>query len=88
MGDYTVTIETLFRIAMCRLKLGGRLVFWMPTSGTATLDELVQTLHGILSATMPHQQSTYMAFIRATPQYLNSRLTRWMCVFEKNSAVL
>lgn len=82
MGDNHRTVATLLLIARHRLKPGGRLAFWLPTDATVDSISLSETLREIEKLTHCDIRK-YLLFDSATPQYLHSKLTRWLCIYEK-----
>ena len=82
MGDSRRSVATLLLIACHRLKLGGRLVFWLPTSAETSFDALIDILHDIEKLTYSDIEKD-LKFLSATPQHLHSKLSRWLCVYEK-----
>ena len=90
MGDSRLTLAHLLVIASHRVKSGGRLVFWMPTAGFVTDDEVRDQLTQLEKQADQYCRaaglglvSDVLLFERATPQDLNSKLWRWLCVYKR-----
>lgn len=82
MGDSRRSVATLLLIARHRLKQGGRLVFWLPTPPETDLEALTHMLRDIEKLTHCEIEND-LRFVSATPQHLHSKLSRWLCVYEK-----
>ena len=83
MGDCKRAVSTLFSIAKQHLQLHGKLVFWLPTPAEVTNEGLLVILNDIIAYTGDIQVAQELIYIKATPQYLHSKLTRWLCVYQK-----
>ena len=83
MGDCKRAVSTLFGIAKQHLQLHGKLVFWLPTPAEVTNEGLRVILHDIIAYTGDISVAQELVYIKATPQYLHSKLTRWLCVYQK-----
>ena len=83
MGDCKRAVSTLFSIAKQHLQLHGKLVFWLPTPAEVTNEGLQVILNDIIAYTGDIQVAQELVYIKATPQYLHSKLTRWLCVYQK-----
>jgi len=81
MGHNDETITMLFNIAAKRIKVGGRLVFWLPTEAFYTEDNaisLLQTLMGKANSLANKK----LKFRRVREDMLHDRLSRWLCIYE------
>ena len=83
MGDCKRAVSTLFLIAKQHLQLHGKLVFWLPTPAEVTNEDLQVILNDIVAYTGDISVAQQLVYIKATPQYLHSKLTRWLCVYQK-----
>lgn len=81
LGDDTQhPLVTLLAIANKRLRVGGRLVFWMPSEALDSDDEVA---HRLGEYSVQAGSVSALRLIRATRQQLSSKLSRWLCSFEK-----
>lgn len=53
LGDPSAVLVTLFRVALQRLKLGGMLVFWLPTRAFTTAEEVREYVGNIQDTARP-----------------------------------
>jgi len=81
MGHNDETITTLFNIAVRRIKVGGRLVFWLPTEAFWTEDNVVRLLESLLRNANSNAQQR-LKLERVREDMLHDRLWRWLCVYE------
>ena len=98
LGVPTEIIEVVFKIAACRLNPGGFLVFWLPTDAHVTESQVCALLQRVLlySTATEHESNDAavecsalklhlrrsLKFHRVTPDKLNNRLWRWLCVYQ------
>ena len=81
LGDETQhPLVTLLAIAKKRLRTGGRLAFWMPSEAFDGEDEVA---HRLREYSYQAGSTSNLRFARATRQHLSSKLSRWLCLFEK-----
>ena len=87
MGDCKLAVATLFLIAKTHLKSGGKLVFWLPTMAYLSETELRLLLQDIEIYTHDSELYKYLKFIRTTEQNMHSKLSRWLCVYERTEYI-
>ena len=81
MGLNDETIVVLFNIAAKRIKVGGRLVFWLPTEAFCTENQVINLLQTLLVKANTFAQKK-LKFIRVREDALHDRLWRWLCIYE------
>lgn len=82
MGDSERAITTLLLIATHRLRVGGKIAFWLPTSADVNIGD-VQAILSQIENFSALAINEYLQFSRATPQHLHSKLCRWLVVYRK-----
>ncbi len=83
MGDSKRAVITLYHIALCHLKKSGRLVFWFPTSANLSQDDIRIQLKELESMTGVPDIEKQLVLIEAIPQDLHSKLSRWLCIYQR-----
>ena len=78
MGDPDTALITLLTMADVRLKSGGRLVFFMPTSVNVTEKEVFYHLQNNIN-----KYRVDIEIVRVSPEPMNDSLWRWICVLQK-----
>lgn len=75
-------LVVLFRIAKLRLRLGGRMAFWMPTEAFTSEPEVRRILSEL---EVEAGGDGSLVFVKAIREELNNKLWRWLCVYEMQS---
>lgn len=60
----------------------GRLVFWLPTTADTQPEAVVAALQGLIGR-LRGENSPCLQVLRVSPEKLNSKLWRWLCVLQR-----
>lgn len=98
LEDQVESVAVLFQVAISRLRpsqslLGlsgckpdrnrpGRLVFWLPTTADTQPEAVVAALQGLIGR-LSGEHSPSLQVLRVSPEKLNSKLWRWLCVLQR-----
>ena len=74
---------SLLQVAERRLKVGGRLVFWLPTEPQTSLEDVTALLQQLMVAA-GSQAARTLRLRRAAREELNDALWRWLCIYTKD----
>lgn len=87
-------ISCLFEIALLRLKVGGRLVFWLPTESFIKAEDVRIRLECIEQEVYTSHQSgsesksnSILKFERMSRQELHDVMWRWLIVYVKEDVI-
>lgn len=84
-------VSILLDLAHCRLKDGGRVVFWLPTAAKVDKEEVVSLLsflNGHSSKRVVGKSifpGSKLEYVTTECEELNDGLWRWLCVFKKRN---
>ena len=77
--DSRFAITKILEVANQRLKLGGKLVFWLPTEANLVASDVESLLRDYECSV----QCESLQFRRAKQQEINNSVWRWLCVYQK-----
>ena len=77
--DSRFATTQLLHVASHRLKVGGKLVFWLPTEASLAASEVESLLHTYTRSI----RVSNLLFQRAQKQIINGGVWRWLCVYKK-----
>eukprot|EP01041_Mallomonas_annulata_P007349 gene7349-15000_t len=83
LGNNRITSSALLALAGYRLRVGGRLVFWLPTDGFVSEEEVLVLLAAM--RTEGGVMAERLTLYRTRAQHLHDGLWRWLCVFVRTT---
>jgi tRNA G10 N-methylase Trm11 len=76
-------LVSLLQVSQQRLKPGGRLVFWLPSSANTTETQVLEFLNRLRDLALGEaSEAQTLSVRRVTVETLNDSLWRWLCILQ------